>query len=268
SVSTPCVTTAPPPPTAPGSAPAWWSSLPDSTWTSIAGAHGQRIVDVLPSPVPNSGLSGEDPQSLTSAWSGASVEQTRGEYMFVAGGGHADYPGNEGYALSLRAASPAWRRISDPTPNSRLTALTTTNGVLTYNDGRPRADHTSGWPTWGDGRIWYPAQSAATSGAGDASAGVYSYNRDALGNATTPMPHTDNGGTVNPWSTLGTVPGMQNAAANGSFTFGCAVFDRIGHYVYGLSGFGYDRTTFYYWRTKTSGSTAGVTDAAFIANGG
>jgi hypothetical protein len=260
--------TPPPPPVAPGSAPAWFVNTPDGTWTKIAGSQGQRIVDVLPSPVPNSGLSGEDPQSLVTAWAGASMEQARGEYMFIAGGGHADYPGNEGYALSLRSATPAWRRISDPTPNSHLTALTSTNGVLTYNDGRPRADHTSGWPTWGDGRVWFPAQSAATSGGGSASPGVYSYNRDSLGNATTPMPHSDNGGSVNPWMTHGTIPGMENAGANGSFTFGCAVFDRVNHYVYGLSGFGYDRTMFYYWRTKTSGSSIGVVDHCFTANGG
>src|SRR5215469_10372378 len=62
SASTTCV--APPPPVGSGSAPAWFVNTPDGTWTSIAGSQGQRIVDVLPSPVPNSGLSGEDPQSL------------------------------------------------------------------------------------------------------------------------------------------------------------------------------------------------------------
>jgi hypothetical protein len=46
------------------------------------------------------------------------------------------------------------------------------------------------------------------------------------------------------------------------------VFDRVNHYVYGLSGFGYDRTMFYYWRTKTSGSSIGVVDHCFTANGG
>ena len=178
----------------PAPLPAWFVNTPDGTWTKIAGSQGQRIVDVLPSPVPNSGLSGEDPQSLVTAWAGASMEQARGEYMFIAGGGHADYPGNEGYALSLRSATPAWRRISDPTPNSHLTALTSTNGVLTYNDGRPRADHTSGLADMGRRSHLVPRAERGDQRPRVGIAGRLQLQPRSLGNATTPMPHSDNGG--------------------------------------------------------------------------
>jgi hypothetical protein len=247
--------------------------MQDNTWIAIAdgsgaaGTGGNRINQVLPSPVPNSGLSGEGPSGIASAWCGASTDQRRGEVMLVAGGGHADYPGNEGYALALRDSRPGWRRISEPTPQARLTQLTVTNGVMTYSDGRPRADHNSGWPVWGDGRIWFGAQSAATSGNGDAGSGAYSYNRDALGTALTPMPHTDNGGAINPWQIHGQVPGMELAQSNGAYTFGSACFDRYTHQYWAFAGFGWDRTTPFYWRVKTIGPTLGARQA-FQANNG
>jgi len=248
----------------------------DGTWIEIAAGSGRtdlpiaqrggRITDVLPSPFPSTPLGGEHSSAITESWVGGAVDVRRAEYMMIGGGGHADYPGNEGYALSLRNSTPAWRRISDPTPNARLANYTNTNGVLTYSDGRPRADHTSGFPVWLDGKVWFGAQSATPAG-GNARAGVSSFNRDALGAAASPMPHTDNGGTINPWTCVGPIPGMDNADSNGSYTFGCGCADPWGHYTYNFSGFGADRTTFWYWRVNTLGPSAGQIEM-LVANGG
>jgi fibronectin type III domain protein len=247
-------------------APAWWTSLADGAVTTIAGGVGQRISDVFPSPTPSTPLGGEGIHGITDSWDGAAVDWKRGELLLIANGGHADYPGNEGYALALRAATPGWRRISDPTPNSYLATYSSVNSVQTYGDGRPRSDHTSGWPTYLDGQVWFPAQSA-TPAIGSAAPAAYSYNRDRLGAALTPMPHSDNGGTINPFEIWGQIPGMAGTGSNGAFTFGCACADPYEHYVYAFSGFGYDRTTFYYWRIKTLGPNKGQMQS-WLANGG
>lgn len=251
-------------------APAWWASAPEGQWTAIAGTSGQRIADKTPSPIPDMSDLGTDgnPAMITRGWTGATVDQRRREYLMVCNGGHGDYGGNEAYALSLLDAAPAWRRIADPTPNSFLTTRNTTNGVLTYGDGRPRSDHTSGWPVWGDGRVWFGAQSAVASGEGAAAAGVYSFNRDALGTALTPMAHTSLGGTINPYELHGRVTDIPLAAdANGAYTFGCGAWHRWRHEAWYFAGFGYDRTTNYYWKVGTLGATRGVS-ASYIANNG
>src|SRR5699024_6646324 len=47
------------------------------------------------------------------AWSGAAWD-AQGRRMFVFGGGHGDYYGNEVYEFSL--ADRVWRRLTNPTP--------------------------------------------------------------------------------------------------------------------------------------------------------
>jgi hypothetical protein len=59
--------------------------------------------------------------------------------MFVVGGGHADYAGNEVYSLRLADDSPMWVRRSNPTMN---VGGTSGPGAAYYSDGRPSSRHT------------------------------------------------------------------------------------------------------------------------------
>jgi hypothetical protein len=59
--------------------------------------------------------------------------------MFVVGGGHADYAGNEVYSLRLADDSPTWVRRNNPTMNVGGTSGV---GAAYYSDGRPSSRHT------------------------------------------------------------------------------------------------------------------------------
>lgn len=230
-------------------APAWWTSAPDGQWTAIAGTSGQRITDVLPSPVPSSGLSGENPASITKAWTGGAVDQRRGEYLLVGNGGHADYCGNEGYALSLRSETPGWRRISSPTPNGSLGAVTS-EGTGLYADGRPRAMHST-FECFGDGRVWFALQNSVTSGGGGSIMRSVSFDRDILGGASTPAPYA-----TNPWIVGNSLPLASLATDGTALIFGVSAFDRVGHKVWGLGGNSANITS--YWSIDTIGPTRGT----------
>lgn len=249
-VTTSCV---PPPP---GQAPSWFLNMTEGTWTEVAGSAGQRIQDCLPSPVPNNGAGQVQgsPDSIATAWTGGAVDQARGEYILAGNGGHADYPGNEAYAISMRDPTPRWRRISDPTPNSSLIFddAPTASGALNA-DGRPRAMHST-FECYGDGRVWFPLQNSYASPSGGSSKGLVSYSRDSLGNASTPLPWT--GSNLGPWAVHSPI----NFASVGisdlsSVIFGVGVFDRVGHKVWGLGGNSANYTV--YWSVDTTGSTLG-----------
>jgi hypothetical protein len=225
-------------------------NAPERSWTTIAGGSGQRIQDVLPNPVPSN--PGSHPGNITAAWTGGGVDQPRGEYIFAGNGGHADYSGNEAYALSLRAETPKWRRLSDPTPQSHLVFDDNTGPLgAVYNDGRPRAMHNT-FECYGDGRVWFPEQNSFSSPGGGTTHAVISYNRDALGAATTPLPWTAS--NLGPW-TLHPKPNFNGQDASPT-AFGRAAWDRVGHKVWALGG-NNNINKPHYWSVSTSGSTIG-----------
>jgi hypothetical protein len=88
-----------------------------------------KIRSVLPSP-PQQGY----PPYLIQAWSGGAVD-TRRSRLLVWGGGHADYWGNEIYALDLPTLS--IKRIVEPSPT---TSQATCASALP--DGTPTSRHT------------------------------------------------------------------------------------------------------------------------------
>jgi hypothetical protein len=114
-----------------GSSPAWFSSMADKTWSSVAASATVSAVN------PNVGTQA----AVMTAWGGAVVDTQRESLVIPAQGGHSDYGGNEVYALSLNAASPAWARITDP---SSFTGADPTSGPSNMPDGRPRAAHSEG----------------------------------------------------------------------------------------------------------------------------
>ncbi len=232
-----------------GAAPAWFVNMTDGTWSTVAGATGSRLRDCLPNPVPHAAGAPDSPGSITAAWTGGAVDQARGEYLFAGNGGHADYPGNEGYAISMRDAQPRWRRVAEPTPNGQLGDVTSEGNGL-YADGRPRAMHST-FECYGDGRIWYPLQNSVTSGGGGTYNRVVAFNRDSLGAAATPLPWT--AANLGAWELYGNP--FPSGTYLGSMIFGVCAFDRVGHKVWALGGNSANYTV--YWSVGTSGASVG-----------
>lgn len=204
---------------APGAAPSWFTSLPERQWIAMAGAAGQRLIDVYHGA--NLGY-GATFSTMAAAWTGGCVDEDRGELVFAANGGHGDYVGNEVYACSLRSETPRWYRLTDPSPASAVAKVfsdprgnstsNTTSGqgyvpngfAAMFADGRMRSVH--GWHSclYARGRVWYPHQSSP-SGIGYSTPHAWSFNRNATGIPTSPggapLAWANNPG---PWKWLGT----------------------------------------------------------------
>jgi len=119
---------APPPPSV--GVPAWLSSAAPLTWIEIPNTRLSSAQGGFPTP-------GGSKDYIT-AYSGACVKDS-GSEVFLAGGGHADYAGNEVYTLRLQNESPRWVRRNDPTP---VVGPSSHIGVPYYSDGRPTSRHT------------------------------------------------------------------------------------------------------------------------------
>lgn len=175
SATTECVNT-------PASAPSWFVEMPEKTWATPV---INTLSSVKPNPLPP-GAGGQVDVCL--AWTGACSDQARGEYLLPAQGGHNGYYGNEIYAVALREAEPAWKRIWGPTPNDQIqqTNLGYNPSNTSYSDGSPRPIH--GWYqqlATVDGRIWLAGAGGYANPNGDWGTTVYSIDRGALQNGWT-----------------------------------------------------------------------------------
>ena len=182
-------------------APDWFVKQAEGTWRAVAGNAGQRIVDAsvgqlaLSTPTPAVSLS-------TRAWTGGCVDQERGELLFAANGGHADYGGNEVYACRIRATAPTWYRLVDRSPeevvgpvlqrDTRSTSNSPTGQGNTpdgyaamFLDGRMRAVHGYCSATFANGKVWYHHQSSP-SGVGNSAPHAWSFDRNFAGVPTSP----------------------------------------------------------------------------------
>jgi hypothetical protein len=87
--------------------------------------------------------------------------------LYVMGGGHADYAGNEVYKLGLNSEAPVWTRLSTPTQPSAGSLYpggTSLAGAAYYWDGLPTSRHTwqqlwvipqrNALMTFGAGAVW------------------------------------------------------------------------------------------------------------------
>jgi hypothetical protein len=92
-----------------------WMEIPDSALSAVAAK-----------PSPGGAI------AKITAWSGAALDAD-GCRLFVWGGGHSDYAGNEVYAFDLQVLK--WERLSEPSVPDRSRAPL-------YPDGQPRARHT------------------------------------------------------------------------------------------------------------------------------
>lgn len=131
--------------TTPCGMPAHIAGAATGQWTAVA---LNRVVDVRfdYSKVSLPGSFRTNIGSVIAAWSGAVYAPDRGK-LYVNGGGHRDYDGNEWYAFDLVAN--AWERVNDPAlfneydvnvidgvfPNNTPIAMHT-YGVLGYLEGK------------------------------------------------------------------------------------------------------------------------------------
>jgi hypothetical protein len=74
------------------------------------------------------------------SWSGAAARTKAGsEQLIILGGGHADYGGNEVYALNIGLATPTMTRLTNP---SVIAATDFDNTLRVTADGKPSSRHT------------------------------------------------------------------------------------------------------------------------------
>lgn len=225
--------------TPPGDAPSWFVDLPERQWYACAQGAGERLVDVFHGAALGFGGSFS---GMPKAWTGGCVDQGRGELIFAANGGHADYAGNEVYACSIRSERPRWYRLTDPSPASVVSPVPCREGSATastsnlpdgqgfdpsgyaamFLDGRMRAVH--GWNSciFANDKIWYAHQSSP-SGNGYSTPHAWAFNRTFTGIPTSPggraLAWTKDAG---PWAWLGTSDtGAKEAQSRGE-QFGVA----------------------------------------------
>jgi hypothetical protein len=97
-------------------------------WCEIANT---KLETICPRPSPG-GVSGCS--SVITAWSGAAADIDN-DQLYIWGGGHDDYHGNEVYALDLVALQ--MKRLNEPSPASAILACNDA-----YTDGLPSSRHT------------------------------------------------------------------------------------------------------------------------------
>lgn len=189
-----------------GGAPAWFTAMDDGTWaTPVA----NTLDAVKPSPLPPGSH-----QTICTAWTGGAVDPVRGELILAANGGHGDYSGNEVYACAMRAATPRWVRLDNPSSASGGTEAMNSAGA--YGDGRPRAVH--GWNrcVFGNGKVWYAGLD-----------GMY-----PSGNWTTACWSYDRGSTAWTYRGLGINPISQSSF---SWQGGASAYDPVGNRVWSIA---------------------------------
>lgn len=246
---------------APTTLPTWFASLPEKAWYPVASSATLRMASETPAQ-----LALASPFDVCRAYQGACVDQSRGEFVFAANGGHANYYGNEVYACQIRSENPRWYRLLDRTPGTHVFApggpikaassdpeVDSTSNLISgqgsvpsgyaamFGDGRMRSQH--GWHSniFAEGKVWYPVQ-ASTSGVGYSSAQAWSFDRNYPGLATaygqTPLGHPNAApgtSTPGPWTWLGPSDGTAKSNTARGVAFGTApvaAYDPIGKRVW------------------------------------
>jgi hypothetical protein len=221
---------------APSNAPAWFTAMADKTWTAVAGGtaygaayqNGTRVTDVLPAVFPG----GSSSISIVEAWNGAAVDQVNKLMLMCNNGGHGDYHGNEGYALSLQQAVPAWKLMYLPTPVGNQgsdNAYPTNNLEENMPDGNPYSTHSYNRPVWGNGAYYLPGLDG-TPNANQTSA-AWKCNTAALVANKASWPIAYNAAV---WSYLGL--GLSSIGGGDiQWNSGHAIWDRINQYVWSIA---------------------------------
>lgn len=144
--------------------------------------------------VARAGLSG-DPAQITNAWCPASLDQSTGDFAFVATGGHGNYNGNQIHALNLKSANPAWACIWGPSSQAALGGGSDAAwGPGNYGDGNPRSGHNYHTGVAAEGRFWRPGISGMAGSNGNYTTECFSIARANCNAAYPPSTNwTDHG---------------------------------------------------------------------------
>ncbi|HEU4621643.1 MAG TPA: hypothetical protein VFS42_05420 [Burkholderiaceae bacterium] len=113
--------------------PAWLQGQPSLAWLELPNTPMSAAMSSYPSP--------GGTKAFICSYSGACNSDS--EIFVVAGGGHADYAGNEGLRFNALADVPVWALMRAPTSS---VPGTIGPGSAYYSDGRPASRHT-GWHT-------------------------------------------------------------------------------------------------------------------------
>lgn len=118
--------------------PAWLRAAPIGQWSPVPGTALSTSGAVY-----NWGGSvpGEI-HSIVYGWGGWAVDYATGR-IWLQGGGHSDYGGNEVYRLEMGLDVPVWTRVIDPTPMAQATRFIDGGTVHSHwnSDGTPVASH-------------------------------------------------------------------------------------------------------------------------------
>lgn len=121
--------------------PRWAARLSAGQWYEIPDTAPSRIGRPFPDQ--------RGRQASRLAYSGSTLRRS-GSYLFIFGGGHADYSGNEIHAIKLNAEQPTWELLSPATPFSQIPWKSRERGKSHYADGRPASRHTYWQPIFVD----------------------------------------------------------------------------------------------------------------------
>lgn len=152
-------------------APGRWSLIP-----------GSSIVPVLPTEAEIGAkfceqINCHSAMSVLIAWTGIGYNETTHCLWALAGGGHADYGGNETYRYCLGEPQKGWERVTDPAPLTRAatTAADANPGCPAPATG-PMASHTYDGVTWIPGTskfLWLGTAGFCRHGMGPGSAWIF-----------------------------------------------------------------------------------------------
>jgi hypothetical protein len=217
-----------------GPAPAWFGSQAVRSWKTVAGSATVKACMYSPFLTVSGNYGNSD---FFDDYSGATVDQARREMLMVADGGHADYLGNEGYALALWAESPYWYRLNGPTPASSTYYPGTSGTAPAVNrDGRSPSMHTYGLQVHANGRVWYTHQGHVSSGAGSWTNGVVAFNREFPGlptsNAQPPLAWENNPGPWEKYGAMNNSPHGLAGAASNQWSGATSVYDPNSECIY------------------------------------
>lgn len=135
------------------------------TWATVASG-GINTVNPNFSGVPS------DQSHVIDKWDGGAAY---GSKYWLTGGGHADYAGNDTYALELNATSPAWTRPVGPTVDTSG-GDQASNGAANYADLAPRATHSQQRLVATPGKFWIAGMDNFSSSGGLDSSAVFYYD--------------------------------------------------------------------------------------------
>lgn len=109
--------------------PPWRTGMAIGEWKQLGSAD---LTLVKPAVQPGGGWYGR-----IDAWNGFAADTVNNVLYLGGAGGHADYAGNEMYALDLKLAAPQWVLQMEPSPSAVYTV-----DQEYYTDGKPSPTHT------------------------------------------------------------------------------------------------------------------------------